>query len=71
MQRWHMPPTQSKTRGTLKSSSTRGNQKVGYGWQYMEEKGKPFALVGGSQDNELGRILEIKTSQRSSASVRV
>ena len=48
IQRRDMPSSESKTTGILKSSGTRGNRKVRYGWPYMERKGKPSTLVGWS-----------------------
>ena len=34
-----------KARGTLKSNSLKWNQKVGYGWLYMEGKGETICLL--------------------------
>ena len=61
----------SKAKETSISSNTKCKRKVMYGWSYMERKGKPFALMGWSQDNRLRRTLEDKTSHRSRAYIKL
>ena len=51
IQKQNMLLTKSKAIGTSKSSRTRWNQKIEYGWPYIEKKGKPSAFMESSQNN--------------------